>query len=309
MHKFAALWLSFAAVAAADTALWEPAKVVSVEQISVPARDPDPSCHSVPKGENLPERCRPENLRAQTFWRVTVDVGNKRFVVRPYRTPKFLDSLNQSGTLYVDPKLTTASAVEVAVLSNKAIRLRTDQGQGTPALIDSQNLIAGAPAPAPRPKAAPVAVARISATAPTPSAPAPSGLAASKIVLLENSDFRDLEIQDFKSQDIGDGAVLYSFAGAASENQAASNPPVFLVLAENEAAAGGDVELSRLQVAKGTRQLVYSVSKKHSASSIPISVMQVSATVRKITLPAPLPPGEYVLLLENSAHGFLFGVH
>ena len=147
---------------------------------------------------------------------MTLDVGNKRFVVRPYRAPKLIDALNQGAVDYVDPNVTPASSIEVAVTSAKVIRLRTPSRTRAPrdggfAGVDSQ--LPGSRAFA-------------------KSQPPPSG---SKVVLLENSDFRDLEAQEFKSQDIGDGAVLYSFAGDTSPVRIASNPPVFLLLAENDA--------------------------------------------------------------------------
>jgi hypothetical protein len=311
IHRFGAFLLPFAGLlTAADTPLWEPGKVVAVEQVSTPAKEPAPDCRSVPKGTTPPPHCRPAYLRAQQFWRVTVDVGNKRFVVRPYRAPKLLNALSDAGADWVDPNLTTASPVEVAVLSNKAVRLRADQGPGMPAIVDSQQLLAGeAAAPPPRPKAA-ASVAIASPRSSSPRASAPPVLSASlsgKIVLLENSDFRDLEVQQFKSQDIGDGAVIYSFAGDSSEIRIGSNPPVFLVLGDSEAAMVNP-ELSRLQVAKGARQMVYSAAKNHSASPVPIVVTPVSGTVRKVTSKEPLPPGEYVLLPENSTRGFLFEV-
>ena len=222
---------------------------------------------------------------------MTVDVGDKRLVVRPYRSPKLLDALSQGAPDYVDPHLTAASSLEVAIVSSKEIRLRTDQGSGTPAVVDSQELLPS-PAIPPRPQA----------IAP---APAQSG---SKVVLLENADFVDLEVQQAKSQDIGDGAALFSFPGAASPIRAGSSTPVFLVLADSEAAMPANVELSRLQIGQGTRQLAYSVAKNRSASSLPITVTRVSATVRKIAVRDPLPPGEYVVLLENPNRGFLFEV-
>ena len=273
--------------AAADTLLWEPAKVAAIEQVSTPAKEPDPSCRSVPRGATPPPRCRPSNLRAEQFWRVTVDVGNKRFVVRPYRAQNLLDALNQDAPDYVDPHLTAASSIEVAVVSNKTIRLRTDQGSGIPALVDSQELLSSPQVPLK-----------------TESIPR----SAARVVLLENGDFRDLEVQDFKSQDIGDGAAIFSFSGAASPVRVGSNKPVFLVLVDSEAAMPANVELSRLQVAQGTRQLAYSLAKNRSASSLPIAVTQVSATTRKLSVTEPLPPGEYVVLLENSHRGFLFSV-
>jgi hypothetical protein len=298
INRFSVTLLSFASLsAAAETPLWEPGKVVTVEQVSSPAKAPDPSCRAVPKGATPPARCRPSNLRAEQFWRVTVDVGNKRFVVRPYRAPTLLDALNQAGTVYVDPSLATGSSIEVAVFSSKAVRLRTDQGQGIPAIVDSQELLSNSEvplkaelSPPPRPKT----------TVPVTS--------ASKVVLLENGDFLDVEVQEFKSQVIGDGAVLYSFNGDSSQTRIGSNPPVLLVLAENEAAMRGNVELSRLQVGNGTRQMVYSVTKNRSASSLPIIVTQVSATLRKVGVREPLAPGEYVVLLENSNRAFLFDV-
>jgi len=275
--------------AAADNPLWEPARVVAVEQVSTPAKEPDASCRAVPKGATPPARCRPSALRAEQFWRVTVDVGNKRFVVRPYRPPKLID-LNQDGTDYVDPHVMPGSPIEVALTSSKAIRIRSDQGAGIPALVDSQELLS-TPASTPRP--------------PAVATRATSGV---KVVLLENSDFRDLEIQDIKSQDIGDGILLYSFTGDSSQIRVASNNPVFLVMAESDTASGGNVELSRLQVSKGIRQMPYSLTKGHSASSIPITVTAVSATLRKFTAQEPLPTGEYVVLLEDSNRGFLFAV-
>jgi hypothetical protein len=220
---------------------------------------------------------------------VTVDAGNKRFVVRPYRAPKLLDALNQDGTDFVDPHLTAGSPVEVAVVSGKTIRLRADQGSGISAMVDSQQLLSAPEVPLRTPPAASVG-------------------SASKVVLLENSDFRDLEIQDFKSQDIGDGAVLYSFTGDSSSTRAGSSTPVFLVLADSEAAMPANVELSRLQVSPGTRQLAYSPAKNRSISPQPVAVTRVSATLRKFTVTQPLPPGEYVVLLDNSNRGFLFAV-
>jgi len=273
---------------AADTPIWEPAKVVAVEQVSTPAKEPDPSCRAVPKGATPPARCRPSALRAEQFWRVTVDVGNKRLVVRPYRPAKLLDALNQDATDYIDPHLTSASSIQVALVSSKAIRLRTDQGQGIAAMVDSQELLS-----------TPVA-------APRPQTVATRAASASKVVLLENSDFLELETQEINSKDIGDGAALYSFTGDSSQSRAASNNPVFLVMAESDTATGGNVELSRLQVGRGIRELAS--AKNRSASSIPIIVTQVSATIRKVNVREPLAPGEYVILLENSHRGFLFAV-
>jgi hypothetical protein len=126
------------------------------------------------------------------------------------------------------------------------------------------------------------------------------------VVLLENGDFEDLEIQALKPEDIGDGAALYSFAGDSSGTRIASGRPVLLVLAETGASVSGNLELSRLQVGQGNRQLVYSLTKKRSASSLPILVTQVSATVRKVTVRDPLPSGEYVVQVENSDRAFLF---
>jgi len=156
------LVLSFVSlVTAADAPLWEPGKVIAVEHVSTPAKEPDPSCRAVPKGANLPPQCRPSNLSAQQFWRVTVEAGNKRFIVRPYRAPSLLNALNPSETVYVDPNLTTASKIEVAVVASKTIRLRTDQGPGIPAVVDSQELISkpaadvAKPADAAKPVSAP----------------------------------------------------------------------------------------------------------------------------------------------------------
>jgi hypothetical protein len=180
--------LAFAGVtASAQAPLWELGKVVAVEEVSVPAKAPDPSCLAVPKGAAPPARCRASNLRAQQYWRVTVEVGNRRFVVRPYRAQNLLDALNQDAADYVDPKLTADSPIEVAIISSKTIRLKTDRGQEMHALVDSQQLIS---------KAEP-----------------PREVTGSRIVLLENSDFRELEIQESKS---------YSFAGTASPIRSAS---------------------------------------------------------------------------------------
>jgi len=277
--------------------LWERGKVVAVDQVSSPAKTPDPSCHAVPKGATTPARCRPSYLRAEQFWRVTVDVGQRRFVVRPYRAPKLLDSLSPDGTVYVDPNLTTASAVELAVISSKTVRLRTDQGPGIPAIVDSQEVLSNSESP---PKA----------QLPTSPRPSRAALVASafKVVLLEDRDFLDLEVQEIKSQDIGDGALLYSFTSDSSQVRSGSSTPVFLVLADTEAAMEGSLELSRLQIGKGTRQMAFSLSKNRSASSLPIIVTQVSATVRKVSVSEPLSSGEYVVLLQNSSRGFLFGV-
>jgi hypothetical protein len=298
IHRFSLVMPLLASLcAAAETSLWEPGKVVSVEQVSSPALTPDVSCRAVPKGTVPPARCRSANLRAEQFWRVVIDVGNKRFVVRPYRTQTVLDALNQSGTIYVDPKLTAASSVEVAVESSKEIRFSTDRGQGVPAIVDSQELLSNLEAPQKAEVSPPF----------RPKASAPI-TAASKVVLLENSDFVDLEVQSFKSQKIGDGAALYSFPGDSSPTRVGSNTPIFVVLAESEAAAEGSLELSRLQVAKGTRQMAYFVTTRHSASSLPIIVTKVSATVRRVSVREPLPPGEYVVILAESPGGFLFEV-
>ncbi|HSP70439.1 MAG TPA: hypothetical protein VLN48_22090 [Bryobacteraceae bacterium] len=280
--RFSVILAAFASLMAAAETPWEPGKVVAVEEVSIPAKAADPSCLAVPKGAAPPARCRASNLRARQFWRVTIDVGSRRFVVRPYRAQNLLDTLNQDGTVYVNPNLTAASLVEVAVTSTKAVRLKTEGGQEMPALVDSQALVSRTEAP-------------------PPVAAGPGTLSDSKVVLLENDDFHDLEIQECKSQNIGDGAALYSFPGGASPVRAASKTPAFVVLAGN-----GNVELSRLQVGKGARELA--VARNRSASPVPIVVTPVSATLRKFTVKDPLPPGEYVVLLENSNRGFLFGV-
>jgi len=155
INRLSILLLFAALLHAADTVLWEPGKVVAVEQVSSPAREPDASCRGVPRGATPPPQCRASNLRAMEFWRVTVEAGNKRFVVRPYRTQGVLAALNQGETDYVDPHLTTASAIEVAVVSNKTVRIRTDQGEGIPAMVDSQELLAKPVAAAVRTVAAP----------------------------------------------------------------------------------------------------------------------------------------------------------
>jgi hypothetical protein len=228
---------------------------------------------------------------------VTVEVGNKRYVVRPYREPSLLDALGQEGTVYVDPNLTAASSVEVAILSSKTVRLRADQGPGMPAIVDSQELISKSEAP---PKVESRVPRRPKATAPLTS--------NSKVVLLQNSDFSDLEVQQIQSQDIGDGAAVYSFSGESSPARINSNPPVFLVLADSGPAMGQYPVLARLQVSKGARQLAYSPTNRRSPSSLAIVVTDVTPTVRKVSPKEPLAPGEYVLLLENSNGGFLFEV-
>ncbi len=298
INRFSILLLSLTSIWAADeTLLWEPAKVVAVEQVSSPAKTPDPSCRALPKGATPPARCRPSSLRAEKFWRVTIDAGNRRFVVRPYRAAKLLDALNQAGPDYVDPNLTASSSIEVAIVSAKAIRLRTDQGQGIPAIVDSQELLSNSETV---PKGESPPRTREKTTAPVTS--------TAKVVALENSDFRELEVQEFKSQDVSDGVVLYSFPGDSSPVRLASNTPVFLLLAESDAAMRANLELSRLQAGGGTRQMVFSVTKNRSASSVPITVTQVSATVRKVSVRDALPAGEYVVLFENSNRGFLFDV-
>jgi hypothetical protein len=248
MYKLSILLLAVASLPAADTLLWEPGKVIAVEEVSVPAKAADPSCLAIPKGATPPARCRASNLRAQHYWRVTVEVGNRRFVVRPYRAQNLLDALNQDGADYVDPKLAGASPVEVAIISSKTVRLKDDVGQEMPAVVDSQELVS--------------------------KTEAPREVTGSKVLLLENSDFHDL--------------------GDASPIRSASKTPVFVVLD-----SAGKVELSRLQVGKGTRE---------RASSVPIVMTQVSSTLRKFTVKEPLPPGEYVILLEGSNHGYLFNV-
>ncbi|HEY4359996.1 MAG TPA: hypothetical protein VGN17_03465 [Bryobacteraceae bacterium] len=303
IHRSSAILLLLtSAYMAADSPLWEPGKVVSVEQVSTPAIEPDASCRSVPKGTALPSRCRPENLRARQFWRVVIEAGNKRLAVRPYRAQTMLDALNQAGTIYVDPKLAAGASVEVQLVSNKAIRFRTDRGDGTPAMVDTQELLPSAEA-ARKPEAL---------TPPRPVMQAPvtaaSVTGAAKVVLLENGSFTDLEVQDLQSQQIGDGVVLYSFAGAASPTRSASPTPVFLILSEGDSAADGNFELARLQVAQATRQMAYSAAAKHSATSVPVLVTKVSATTRRVTVREPLPPGEYVVILDGSPAGFLFEV-
>ena len=180
----------------------------------------------------------------------------------------------------------------VAILSPRSVRLRTDAGREIFAMVESQTLLSTPEAPPPRPQVA---------ASVTPS--------TSKVVLLENSNFRELEVQEFTSQDIGDGAELYSFTGDSSPIRAGSNPPVFLLLADSGDAMPRNLELSRLQIGQGARQLVTSPAKNHSATALPILTTQAFATVRRLTVRDPLPPGEYVVLIENSHRGFLFAVH
>jgi hypothetical protein len=304
-RRFVVAILSITSVAFAETALWEPGKVISVEQVSTPAKTPDPDCRNVPRGGTPPEHCRPAYLRAEQFWRVTVEAGNKRYVVRPYRAPKLIDTLSQDGPKYVDPKLTAGSAVEVAVYSSKIIRLRADQGDGLPAAVDSQEIISGVVVSKAAPPQQEVAVR--AAASPIAQASAADPVQSEfKIVLLDNGDFIDLEAQELKAQDIGDGAALYSFAGDSSRVRVSSNKPVFMILGASDAT---NSELSRLQVGKGTRELVYSQIRKKSASAVPVTVTRVSDTLRRVAVNEPLGAGEYVLIVPGSGRAFLFGLH
>jgi len=223
-------------------------------------------------------------------------------VVRPYKQPT-LGILNENGVTYLDPMLAAGATVEVAIVAKNTLRYRTDLGQGNTAQIDTQALLTGSAAP-------PVGKIPLSLPPPKPvGAPTvelPAVSSALKVVLLENSDFRDLEVQQVRSQDIGDGASLYSFSGEASSTVAGSNRPVFLVLAEGE--TNGQVELARLQVSKGVRQVVYSAAGKKSASSVPVLVTRVSPTVFRVTVNQGLAPGEYAILPAGLNRAFLFQI-
>jgi len=301
LRKFSIVLLSGAMVwAAPETTLWESGKVVAIEQVSTPAREPDPTCRAVAKSAVPPPQCRESNLKAQKFWNVTIEVGNKRLVVRPYRAVGILGAIGQAERAYIDPKLTVSMPVEVSLDSTKSIRYRTDQGQGIQASVESQELLAASEVP------------RKAELTPPPGTEAPALQPPSfKVSVLENGDFLDLETQPLKSEGIGDGAVLYSFAGESSPSRVTAKKPIFLILseaAETVEAAGGDVELSRLQAGKGMRQLVSSAAKKRSASSVATTVTQVSATVRKVSPTEDLKPGKYALLVGNSDRAFLFEV-
>ena len=317
IYKLGVAVFSMASILCAEKVNWEPGKVISVEQVSTPAKTPGPECSKLPRGATPPAECRPANLKAQHFWRVTVEAGNQRYVVRPYRAPKFLDGLNQEGPNYVDPKLTAGSGVEVAVYTGgELIRLRTDHGDGLPASVESQEtisreVVSGEAISKVNPPTPEVAV-RAPAAPPTPTPAATSsaravgaGQAEFRIVLLDNGDFTDLEVQESKLQDIGDGAALLSFAGDSSRAKVTSNKPVFMILGGSET---GNPELSRLQVGRGTRELVYSQVRKKSASSVPVTVTKVSETLRRVTVSEPLAAGEYVFLAPGSNIAFLFSV-
>jgi hypothetical protein len=314
IYKLSAAVFLTANLVCAEKVNWEPGKVISVEQVSTPAKTPGPECNQLPRGATPPAQCRPANLKAQRFWRVTVETGNKRFVVRPYKAPKFLDALNQEAPNYVDPKMTAGSSVEVAVYSGENIRLRTDQGEGLPASVESDDIISKDAVSKVIPPTPAVAV-RAPAASPTPPiAPVPAAASARsveagqlefKIVLLDNGDFIDLDVQEAKPQDIGDGAAFFSFAGDSSRARVSSNKPVFMILGGSDT---GIPELSRLQVGKGTRELVYSQIRKKSASSLPVAVTKVSDTLRRVTVGEPLAAGEYVFVVPGFNKAFLFSV-
>ncbi len=289
---------------AADSVVWEPGRVTDVLMQMVPAKEPDASCKAVPRGSTPPPNCRPQNLKAQVYWRVTLETSTRRMVVRPYRQPNLMQTLNDNALMYVDPMIAAGASVEVAIVSKNTIRFRTDLGQGTLAQVDSQELLSSASPPAgkiplslPPPK--PIG-------APTVALPAVDS--ALKIVLLENSDFRDLEVQQIAAQDIGDGASLYTFSGDASAVRVGSNRPVFLVLTGSEGEAGAGVDLARMQVGRGQRQLVYSRAGRKSASSVAVSITKVSPTVLRVTVGQALTPGEYAILPAGLNRGFLFEI-
>lgn len=286
----------------AQSSHWQPGRVVAVEEISTPAKTPDPDCRNLPRGQTLPAHCRPANLQPEHYWKVTVDAGNTRYVVRPYRPPKFIETLNQERPFYIEPKLTAGMKIEVAVFPNNSVRLRTDRGEGFSAMIDTQDAL-GAVETGSEPKSAEPKRPDTRAAAP-PAAPVAAVATGSlKIVALENGDFVDLEGQDFKVQDIGDGAALYTFTGESSPVSLSSNQQSFLLTG----AAAPAVELSVLQVGKGTRQLLYSAVKKRSASPIPTTVSQVSDTVTRVTVSQSLAAGEYVFLVGTN-RAFLFKI-
>jgi hypothetical protein len=177
-----------------------------------------------------------------------------------------------------------------------------------PAAVDSQEIISGAVVSKPAPPQQEVVV-RTPAPPIAPVAPLTPARAADpvpsefRIVLLDNGDFIDLETQELKAQDIGDGAALYSFAGDSSRARVSSNKPVFMILGGSDAT---NPELSRLQVGKGTRELVYSQIRKKSASALAITMTRVSDTLRRVTVNEALAPGEYVFIVPGSGRAFLF---
>jgi len=190
------------------------------------------------------------------------------------------------------------------VYSSKIIRLRTDQGDGLPAAVDSQEIISGVVVSKAAPPQQEVAV-RAAAPSIAQARAADPVQSEFKIVLLDNGDFIDLEGQELKAQDIGDGAALYSFVGDSSRVRVSSNKPVFMILGSGESS---NPELSRLRVGKATRELVYSQIKKKSASAVPVTVTRVSDTLRRVTVNETLAAGEYVLIVPGSGRAFLFGL-
>jgi hypothetical protein len=167
----------------------------------------------------------------------------------------------------------------------------------------SNDVVSKVVPPTPAVVRAPATTAAVPAAAPARAVEA--GQPEFKIVLFDNGDFIDLEAQETKPQDIGDGAALFSFAGDSSRARMSSNKPVFMILGGIEA---GTPELSRLQVGKGTRELVYSQIRKKSASSLSLTVTKVSDTLRRATVSEPLAAGEYVFLVPGFNRAFLFSV-
>ena len=75
IHRSGVITLLLTSIgAAADNPLWESGRVISVEQVAIPAREPDPSCLAVPKGAAprlkflLPEINLNMNVEAEVAW-------------------------------------------------------------------------------------------------------------------------------------------------------------------------------------------------------------------------------------------------
>ena len=126
--------------------------------------------------------------------------------------------------------------------------------------------------------------------------------------LLQAGNLIATEVTEAKEEDRKDGQV-FVIPGAASPVKTPMAEPIFLL--QSDKIQAGSLQLFRLEVNDGNREVNLGTGKKrkNAARPLKLDVKQLSTNVFRIEAYETLDPGEYSLSPNDSNAAFCFAVY
>ncbi len=126
--------------------------------------------------------------------------------------------------------------------------------------------------------------------------------------LLQADNLIATEVTEAKEEDRKEGQV-FVIPGAASPVKTPMAEPIFLF--QSDKLAAGSLQLFRLEVNGGNREVNFGGGKKRKGAARPLrlDVKQLSTNIYRIEAYETLDPGEYSLSPSDSNTAFCFAVY